>query len=64
MAIRRPPGGSALTTSNAGLAEIERLKNHYRNIDFQLTDTQRILIETANSNMLNALRSGSASVRS
>ena len=37
-------------------AEIEKLKARYRNIDFQLTDTQRILIETANTNMLEALR--------
>ena len=56
VAIQRAPGGSVLDTSKAGRAEIEKLKSRYRNIDFQLTDTQRILIETANTNMLDALR--------
>lgn len=56
LAIQRAPGGSVLNTSKAGRAEIEKLKSRYRNIDFQLADTQRILIETANTNMLDALR--------
>ncbi len=56
VAIQRAPGGSVLDTSKAGRAEIEKLKSRYRNIDFQLTDTQRVLIETANTNMLDALR--------
>ena len=56
VAIQRAPGGSVLDTSKAARAEIEKLKTRYRNIDFQLTDTQRILIETANTNMLDALR--------
>ncbi len=56
VAIQRAPGGSLLDTSKAGRSEIEKLKARYRNIDFQLTDTQRILIETANTNMLEALR--------
>jgi len=56
VAIQRAPGGSVLDTSKAGRIEIEKLKARYRNIDFQLTDTQRILIETANTNMLEALR--------
>ncbi len=56
IAIQRAPGGSVLDTSKAGRAEIEKLKSRYRNIDFQLADTQRILIETANTNMLDALR--------
>ncbi|MDA8163925.1 MAG: efflux RND transporter permease subunit [Desulfobacteraceae bacterium] len=56
VAIQRAPGGSVLATSKAARAEIEKLKTRYRNIDFQLTDTQRVLIETANTNMLEALR--------
>ena len=56
VAIQRAPGGSVLATSKAGRVEIEKLKARYRNIKFELTDTQRILIETANENMLSALR--------
>ncbi|VAW35457.1 RND multidrug efflux transporter; Acriflavin resistance protein, partial [hydrothermal vent metagenome] len=56
VAIQRAPGGSVLATSTAGRQEIARLKARYRNINFELTDTQRILIETANTNMLEALR--------
>ena len=56
VAIQRAPGGSVLATSKAGRAEIAKLKARYRNIDFELTDTQRTLIETANTNMLEALR--------
>lgn len=56
VAIQRAPGGSVLATSTAGRQEIAKLKARYRNINFELTDTQRILIETANTNMLEALR--------
>jgi multidrug efflux pump subunit AcrB len=56
VAIQRAPGGSVLDTSKAGRAEIDKLKARYQNINFELTDTQRILIETANTNMLGALR--------
>jgi len=56
VAMQRAPGGSVLATSKAGRREIEKLKSRYRNINFELTDTQRILIETANTNMLEALR--------
>ena len=56
IAIQRAPGGSVLATSDAGRAEIEQLKARYQNINFQLADTQRSLIETANENMLSALR--------
>jgi multidrug efflux pump subunit AcrB len=56
LAIQRAPGGSVLTTSKAGRAVIENLKPRYPNIRFQLADTQRILIQTANTNMLEALR--------
>ena len=56
LAIQRAPGGSVLTTSKAGRAEIAKLKARYPHIRFQLADTQRTLIETANTNMLDALR--------
>jgi len=56
VAIQRAPAGSVLKTSTAGRNEIEKLKARYRNINFELTDTQRTLIETANTNMLEALR--------
>lgn len=56
VAIQRAPGGSLLATSKAARQEIDTLAQRYANIDFQLTDTQRILIETANANMLEALR--------
>ena len=56
LAIQRAPGGSVLSVSKSARAEIEKLKKLYPNIDFSISDTQRDLIETANSNMLDALR--------
>jgi multidrug efflux pump subunit AcrB len=56
IAIQRAPGGSVLSTSQAGRAEIEKLKLRYPNIHFELADTQQTLIQTANTNMLEALR--------
>ncbi|MDZ7580811.1 MAG: efflux RND transporter permease subunit [Deltaproteobacteria bacterium] len=56
LAIQRAPGGSVLSTSKAGRAVIERLTPRYPNIRFELADTQRNLIQTANTNMLEALR--------
>ncbi|HHE31994.1 MAG TPA: efflux RND transporter permease subunit [Chlorobaculum parvum] len=56
LAIQRAPGGSVLSTSKAGRAVVEKLKQRYPNIRFQLADTQRNLIQTANTNMLEALR--------
>jgi len=56
LAIQRAPGGSVLSTSNAARAEIEKLKVRYPNIHFELSDTQHNLIQTANTNMLDALR--------
>ena len=56
IAIQRAPGGSVLTTSTAGRAVIKNLEPRYPNIRFQLADTQRTLIRTANTNMLDALR--------
>ena len=56
MAIQRAPGGSVLDVSKAARAELEVLKAQYPNIEFHISDTQRDLIETANENMLQALR--------
>jgi len=56
LAIQRAPGGSVLSVSNTARAEIEKLKKEYPGIEFQIADTQRDLIETANANMLEALR--------
>ncbi len=56
LAIERSPGGSVLSVSNAAREELIKLKSAYPNIDFKIVDTQRNLIETANMNMLEALR--------
>ncbi len=56
LAIQRAPGGSVLDVSKAARAELATLKAQYPNINFQISDTQRDLIETANTNMLEALR--------
>ena len=56
VAIQRAPGGSVLSTSKAGRAEMAKLATRYPKIKFQIADTQRTLIETANTNMLEALR--------
>jgi multidrug efflux pump subunit AcrB len=56
MAIQRAPGGSVLDVSKAARAELKTLQAQYPNIEFQISDTQRDLIETANTNMLEALR--------
>ena len=56
MAIQRAPGGSVLDVSKAARAELAKLRGQYPRIDFQISDTQRDLIETANTNMLEALR--------
>ena len=56
MAIQRAPKGSVLDVSKAARAEMEKLKQQYPNIQFEISDTQRNLIELANSNMLEALR--------
>lgn len=56
LAIQRAPGGSVLTTSKAARTVIDAITPRYPNIRFQLADTQRNLIQTANTNMLEALR--------
>ena len=56
VAIQRAPGGSVLTTSKAARAVMTKLAVRYPKIAFRIADTQRTLIETANTNMLDALR--------
>jgi len=56
LAIQRAPGGSVLDVSKAARAEMKKLEQQYPNINFEISDTQRNLIELANSNMLAALR--------
>jgi len=56
LAIQRAPKGSVLDVSKAARAEMKKLEQQYPNINFEISDTQRNLIELANSNMLGALR--------
>ncbi|SFV62022.1 RND multidrug efflux transporter; Acriflavin resistance protein [hydrothermal vent metagenome] len=56
LAVQRAPGGSVLDVSKAARAEMKKLEVKYPNIKFQISDTQRDLIEQANDNMLEALR--------
>jgi multidrug efflux pump subunit AcrB len=56
LSIQRSPNGSVLDVSNAARAEMKKLQKKYPNINFEISDTQRILVEQSNSNMLGALR--------
>ncbi len=56
LSIQRAPGGSVLAVSKAARAQMKKLQKLYPNINFSISDTQRELIETANTNMLEALR--------
>ena len=56
LAIQRSPGGSVLSVSDAARAEMKKLQAEYPNIKFEISDTQRDLIQLSNENMLVALR--------
>ena len=56
LAIQRAPKGSVLDVSKAARKEMKNLAARYPNIEFEISDTQRDLIELANDNMLIALR--------
>ena len=56
LAIQRAPKGSVLDVSTSARAEMKKLQKKYPNIEFEISDTQRNLIEQANTNMLEALR--------
>jgi len=56
LSIQRAPKGSVLDVSKAAREEMRKLQIKYPNINFEISDTQRDLIEQANDNMLEALR--------
>jgi len=56
LAVQRAPGGSVLDVSKATRSQMKELEVKYPNIKFEISDTQRDLIEQANDNMLDALR--------
>ena len=56
LAIQRAPGGSVLSVSKAAREEMTKLEGKYPTINFEISDTQRDLIELSNENMLTALR--------
>jgi len=56
LSIQRSPSGSVLKVSKAARAEMQKLETRYPNINFEISDTQRDLIELSNDNMLVALR--------
>ena len=56
LAVQRAPGGSVLDVSKATRKEMQKLAVEYPNINFEISDTQRDLVEQANTNMLEALR--------
>jgi multidrug efflux pump subunit AcrB len=56
LAVQRAPGGSVLSVSNAAREELKKLEARYPSFTFEISDTQRNLIELANDNMLVALR--------
>jgi len=56
LSIQRAPQGSVLDVSTAARAEMKKLEAQYPNIQFEISDTQRDLIQLANTNMLSALR--------
>ena len=56
LSIQRAPGGSVLDVSKAARKAMKKLEAEYPNINFEISDTQRDLIEQANDNMLEALR--------
>jgi len=56
LAVQRAPGGSVLDVSNIAREKMKKLQAIYTNINFSISDTQRDLIQTSNTNMLEALR--------
>lgn len=56
LSIQRAPGGSVLGVSDSARAAIIELQSLYPKLDFEVVDTQRELIKTANENMVGALK--------
>ncbi|QUN06979.1 efflux RND transporter permease subunit [Shewanella yunxiaonensis] len=56
VSIQRPPSGAVQAAIDDANAVIPRLQARYPNIEFSVADTQGELIQTSNSNMVEALR--------
>jgi len=56
LSIQRSPSGSVLAVSKAARSEMKKMQVRYPNLNFEISDTQRDLIELSNDNMLTALR--------
>ena len=56
ISVQRAPGGSVLDTSDAARKLMNEFAKKYPNIKISVSDTQRNLVETANFNMIEALR--------
>ena len=56
LSIQRSPTGSVLAVSKAARKEMKAMQKKYPNLNFEISDTQRDLIELSNDNMLIALR--------
>ena len=56
VAIQRPPGGAVQAAIDDATSALPGLQARYPNIEFSVADTQGELIQTSNSNMVEALR--------
>jgi len=56
ISVQRAPKGNLLATSDAAREFMKKIEQIYPNIKVSISDTQRTLVETANLNMLEALR--------
>lgn len=56
LAVERPYGGAALTTINAVYRLLPKLRNKFPELNIQVADSQKRLIELSNTNMFEALR--------
>ncbi len=56
LAVQRPPGGAVAPAIAEVMAQLPALEARYPGLEFTVADTQGELIQTSNSNMLEALR--------
>lgn len=56
LAIERPYGGAVLPTIEAVEKVLPKIKREFPNLDIEIADTQKRLVELSNENMLEALR--------
>ncbi len=56
ISVQRTPSGSVLATSNAGRKIMKQIQKEFPDLKITISDTQRTLVETSNSNMLDALK--------